>query len=149
MNQMKRRTLTALLALCMLLGLLAGCGGKDKNNAQQLSATVYVPQYVDLGVELSDVNGTCIAGDTIYLVGETETRTEHKVSGYNYDTGMDEVYYDYEYHYDIYRVPLTGGTAEKLPNYTGPSIPEGSEGHAYIENIVGDGEYIRLGPEQR
>ena len=49
MVRMKRRGLAALLALCVALGLLAGCGGKD-NDAQQLSATVYVPLYVDLGI---------------------------------------------------------------------------------------------------
>ena len=134
MDQRKRRAVSVVLALSMLLALLAGCGNKDKNNAQQLSATVYVPQYVDLGVDLDDVNGTCIAGDTLYLVGETEERTEHRIPGV--DGGEDEVYYDFDYSYDIYRVPLTGGTAERLPNYTGPAVPEGYEGRAYIESIV-------------
>lgn len=134
MVRMKRRGLAALLALCVALGLLAGCGGKD-NDAQQLSATVYVPQYVDLGIKLDDVSGGCADGEYIYIVGETNERIERRVP----DT--DETYYEYTYSYDLYRVPLTGGTAEKLPNYTAPTVPEGYDGSAYINSIsaVGDG----------
>ncbi|MDE7261966.1 MAG: hypothetical protein K2N78_07930 [Oscillospiraceae bacterium] len=132
MDHLKRRWLAAALALCMVLGLLAGCGSKDKD-AQQLSAMVYVPKYIDLGVKLDDIGSSCTDEENIYLVGETEVRTEHRVPGY--DTGEDEVYYDYTYVYDIYRVPLDGGAAEKLPNYTAPSVPEGYEGHAYIDSI--------------
>lgn len=128
MKYLKKRGLAGLLALCMALSLLAGCGSKD-NDTQQLSATVYVPQFVDLGVKLDDINGSCIDGENIYLIGQIEERIERKIPD------SDETYYDITYTSDIYRVPLAGGTAEKLPNYTPPAVPEGYEGSANIESI--------------
>ena len=68
MDRMKKRTLCLLLAACMLLGLLAGCG--KKNNAQQLSATVYVPQYLDLNLDLEYVRGGCCDGENLYVIGQ-------------------------------------------------------------------------------
>ena len=133
MVRLKRRAPAALLALCMTLGLLAACGKKG-GDTQQLSATVYVPTYADLGIKLDDVSGSCTDGEYIYLVGETNERVERKIP----DT--DETYYEYTYSYDIYRVPLAGGTAEKLPNYTAPAVPEGYEGNAYIQNISAGGD---------
>lgn len=128
MIRFKRRGLASLLVLCMALGLLAGCGDKNKDD-QQLSATVYVPKYVDLGVKLDEINGSCTDGENIYIVGGINEQTEIKIPG------TDESYYEYNTYYDIYRVPLSGGTAEKLANYTAPTVPEGYDGRAYIESI--------------
>ena len=130
MNHLRKRGLALMLAACMALGLLAGCGSKD-NDTQTLSAMVYVPQFVDLGVDLDDINGSCIdsAGENIYLIGQVEEQIERKIPG------SDETYTDITYTSDIYRVPLAGGTAEKLSNYKAPTVPEGYEGSAYIEGI--------------
>ena len=67
-----------LLALVISLGL-AACGGeKDdkKGNTDQLSSTVYVPQFIDIDVELDYINSGCSDGKNVYLVGNVSKETE-------------------------------------------------------------------------
>ena len=127
MDRFGKRGLTLLLALSLLLGLLAGCGKKD--NAQQLSANVYVPKYLDIGLDVDYIQRGCTDGESIYLIGQKDTTRERQ------DSASGEKYVYTESRYDIYRVSLDGETAERLPNYIGPSVPEGKEGNAYIEDI--------------
>ena len=67
MNRSGTRKTALLLAMCLLLGLLAGCGKKD---TQQLSANVYVPTYLDLDLSLDYVRGGCIDGENMYIIGQ-------------------------------------------------------------------------------
>ena len=127
MDRFGKRGLTLLLALSLLLGLLAGCGKKD--NAQQLSANVYVPKYLDIGLDVDYIQRGCTDGESIYLIGQKDTTRERQ------DSASGEKYVYTESRYDIYRVSLDSETAERLPNYIGPSVPEGKEGNAYIEDI--------------
>ncbi len=127
MDRMKKRTLCLLLAACMLLGLLAGCG--KKNNAQQLSATVYVPQYLDLNLDLEYVRGGCCDGENLYVIGQIG----HDATETDPDTG--ETYTSRTYTYDIFRISLADGASEKLSGYTAPAVPEGREGQASIERL--------------
>ena len=127
MDRMKKRTLALLLAACMLLGLLAGCG--KKNNAQQLSATVYVPQYLDLNLDLEYVRGGCCDGENLYVIGQIG----HDATETDPDTG--ETYTSRTYTYDIFRISLADGASEKLSGYTAPAVPEGREGRASIERL--------------
>ena len=127
MDRMKKRTLCLLLAACMLLGLLAGCG--KKNNAQQLSATVYVPQYLDLNLDLEYVRGGCCDGENLYVIGQIG----HDATETDPDTG--ETYTSRTYTYDIFRISLADGASEKLSGYTAPAVPEGREGRASIERL--------------
>ena len=124
MDRMKKRTLCLLLAACMLLGLLAGCG--KKNNAQQLSATVYVPQYLDLNLDLEYVRGGCCDGENLYVIGQIG----HDATETDPDTG--ETYTSRTYTYDIFRISLADGASEKL---SGSAVPEGREGRASIERL--------------
>lgn len=134
MNRFGKRSAALVLAACMLLGLLAGCGKKE-GDSQQLSATVYVPTFMDIGnLGVDYVNGGCADENTIYLAGQTELqipRTDENGESYTF----------YDTKYDLYRVPLDGGEAGRMPNYEAPTVPEGMEGSVYIENIsaVGDG----------
>ena len=127
MDRMKKRTLCLLLAACMLLGLLAGCG--KKNNAQQLSATVYVPQYLDLNLDLEYVRGGCCDGENLYVIGQIG----HDATETDPDTG--ETYTSRTYTYDIFRISLADGASEKLSGYTAPAVPEGRGGRASIERL--------------
>ena len=111
----------------MLLGLLAGCG--KKNNAQQLSATVYVPQYLDLNLDLEYVRGGCCDGENLYVIGQIG----HDATETDPDTG--ETYTSRTYTYDIFRISLADGASEKLSGYTAPAVPEGREGRASIERL--------------
>ncbi len=127
MDRMKKRTLCLLLAACMLLGLLAGCG--KKNNAQQLSATVYVPQYLDLNLDLEYVRGGCCDGENLYVIGQIG----HDATETDPDTG--ETYTSRTYTYDIFRISLADGASEKLSGYPAPAVPAGREGRASIERL--------------
>ncbi len=130
---MKRiRSLALLLAASLLPGLLAGCGKKD--DTRQLSANVYVPQYLDVALDVDYVRDGCSDGENIYLIGQKETETVRE------DPETGEKYSEFTYASDIWRVPLDGGAAEKLPNYVGPSVPEGRSGNASIEEITAAGD---------
>ena len=136
MDRMKKRTLCLLLAACMLLGLLAGCG--KKNNAQQLSATVYVPQYLDLNLDLEYVRGGCCDGENLYVIGQIG----HDATETDPDTG--ETYTSRTYTYDIFRISLADGASEKLSGYTGPGQHRAS-GNRQRRHPVGDGVSLLMG----
>ena len=60
------RAAALLLAACMVLSL-AACGKKGGGDTQQLSGMVYVPEFVDCGLEdIRYVNQVCSDGKYIY-----------------------------------------------------------------------------------
>ncbi len=61
-----KRAASALLAFVMLAGLLAGCGGGKKGD-EALSEYVYVPQYVSMPKEVTDMSNSYLYGDTVYF----------------------------------------------------------------------------------
>ncbi|MDE7245100.1 MAG: hypothetical protein K2O18_14165 [Oscillospiraceae bacterium] len=108
------RLTALLLALCIILGLAAcGSGGDKKNgsDANQLSGTVYVPEFLDLGIEVDYIDSGCCDGENVYLVASVST--EEEVT--DPDTG--ETYTNYDYHTALYRIPLDGSGAVELENY--------------------------------
>ena len=124
MDRSKKQKAALLLAVCLLLGLLAGCG-KKKDDAQQLSATVYVPKYLDLDFEKEEyIGGGCSDGEYLYLIGE---KNEDVTIPGNGEEGIDE-YVIMRSSFSLYRISLADGTMEKLPNYAGPTVPEGKDG---------------------
>lgn len=141
------KKLTALLlAVCLLLGLAACGSGDSGDDAQQLSGTVYVPEFIDFDLDLSYISGGCSDGKNVYLVGETEEYLLRDVNGEiirtlesdeleQYYTTDDGSYVDYNYRYGIYRIPLDGGEAAELENYEPTQIPEGMEGNANLNGI--------------
>ena len=132
MRFIRGKRLTALLlALVISLGL-AACGGeKDdkKGDTDQLSSTVYVPQFIDIDVELDYINSGCSDGKNVYLVGNVSKETEAT------DPETGETYTNYEYRDVIYRIPLEGGPAEELENFEMSALPEGSEGNVSIDGL--------------
>lgn len=105
MNTIKKRAIGLLLALAMLLSL-AACG-KNDDDAQQLSGTVYVPQFIDLNLESLGQNynlqGGCTDGTNVYLL----------VSIYPDDDAGEAG----EMREALIRVPLDGGEMAELEGF--------------------------------
>ena len=132
MDRHGKKWLALLLAVCLLLSLLAGCGKKD--NAQQLSATVYVPTYLDLNLDVDYINDGCSDGENLYLIGNKSEEIKNENPNAD-DPDAVDVYYTTRNTYSIYRVSINGGTAEKLASYTSPAVPEGKDGSCSVGNI--------------
>ena len=138
-----------LLALCMVLGL-AACG--DGDDAETLSGTIYVPQFIDLDLKVDYINSGYCDGQYVYILGETSTpqlfdgsgqyvrdMTEDEANEFwsSADAGADGSYVNYVSTNYIYRVSLDGGEPEKLENFAPTAIPEGTEGSVYISGLRG------------
>lgn len=111
MRKHTNRLTALLLALCIVLGLAACGSGKDSGEADQLSGIVYVPEFIDLGLEVDYISDGCCDGKNAYIVADTSTETEAT----DPDTG--ETYTEYDSKTAIYRVPLDGGEAAELENF--------------------------------
>lgn len=128
----KSKLTALLLALCLLLSL-AACG--DKNKGNQLSGTVYVPEFMDVQMDNIDYIGNgCASGDYVFF--SADVRGEQKTETWtDPETGETETYEYYESRNGIFRLSLTGGAVEELADYALPDIPEGSEGNVYLNSI--------------
>ena len=49
---------------------LAACGGGEDSDAERLSGTIYVPEFIELDMELDYINSGCCDGRYIYLLGD-------------------------------------------------------------------------------
>lgn len=150
MRMFGKRLTALLLTLCMALGLAACSSGG--NDADQLSGTIYVPEFVDLDLKVDYINSGYCDGQYVYILGETSTPqlfdgsgqyvrdlTEEEANSFweSPDAGADGSYVSYSSTNHIYRVPLDGGASEKLENFTTTEIPQGTDGSVYISNIRG------------
>ena len=115
-----KRLTALLLALVLALGI-AACGSGGEEDASPLSGTVYVPEFIDVNVGIDNLQGGCSDGKNIYLMGyvRDEPDSEENYAG----------------HYAVFRMPLEGGEAVELENYTPTEPPEGSEGENYLSKI--------------
>lgn len=129
MRMFGKKAAALLLALSMMLGL-AACGGGD--DTSQLSGTIYVPKFIDFNLDAEYINSGFCDGQNVYVIADVRTEAEPYV-----DPETGESFPNYEYSTGIFRIPLEGGQAEKLENYTSTPIPEGTEGSASISNIRG------------
>ena len=129
MRRYSNRLTAVLLALCIVLGLAACGSGKDGGDAEQLSGTVYVPEFIDLGLDVDYVNSACCDGKDVYIVADTSTETEET------DPNTGETYTNYESETGIYRVPLDGSGAVKLEDFKPAYTFENGEGWNNIRSI--------------
>jgi len=116
MNKNFKRALSLLLALCLTLGL-AACG-KDKNqidgDAENLSATVYVPEFLDM--DFADSKNTSFYG------GCTDGQYAYMLVAHYPDWEAGE---EGDTTYQILRMPLDGGEAVPMENFKLDAAPEG------------------------
>ena len=126
MNRMGKKMIVLLLALSMLLSL-AACGkdgGNDESNdSQQLSGTVYVPQYIDLDLGKNmNIQGGCTDGKNVYLLTAKHPDYEAGEEG-------DTVY-------SVQKVSLDGGEITPLENFKPDTALEGyDQSYAYYDGI--------------
>ena len=129
---MRKRILSALLVLVLLLGVLAGCSKKDTqttddaNKNEQSSETAetssqyaYQAQFLDLPKDIQWIGSSCVAGDLLYFSasvpdGGKETYTDENGQEISYDT----------YSEAIFRMDLNSGECTKLENYVAEPVIE-------------------------
>lgn len=129
---MKKRILSALLVLVLLLGVLAGCSKKDtqttddtnkddqsSETAETSSQYAYQAQFLDLPKDIQWIGSSCVAGDLLYFSasvpdGGKETYTDENGQEISYDT----------YSEAIFRMDLNSGECTKLENYVAEPVTE-------------------------
>ena len=126
MKTFHKRLTALLLSLCLVLGLAAcGSGDGQKEDTAQLSGTVYVPEFIDLDLNLgknANIRNGCTDGQSVYVMVSISPDWEAGEEG---DT-----------RYEIYRLPLDGGEPEKLENFQIPPAPEGYDSsYSYADNL--------------
>ena len=122
MDHRIKKGLTALLAACMLLSL-AACGKDQDEDAEKLSGTVFVPEFIDMDLgKNGEVRGGCTDGTYIYLLTSKYPDWEAGEEG---DTT-----------YSILRLSVDGGEPEPLENFKVDTAPEGyDQSYVYLSGI--------------
>ncbi len=139
---MKKRT-KALICITIILiisaCLLAACGEDDGG---PVSEYVYMPKYIDLPKEITDISTTFFDGkDTIYFstyakTGEIEpAEGDPQPGSADYYEGM----YD-TYGYSLCKMKTDGTGFARLENYQLATSVEGKEADVYLQNITVDKE---------
>ena len=146
-----RKLTASLLALCLILGLAAcGDGGGD-SDAERLSGPIYVPEFIELDLELDYVNGGCCDGRYIYILGEiskprlyngqgevVRDLTEEEAEAFWSDptAGEDGSYVSRANESKLLRVSLDGAEAIELENFTATTFASSMEGEAYLWDLT-------------
>ena len=122
MDHRIKKGLTALLAACMLLSL-AACGKDQDEDAEKLSGTVFVPEFIDMDLgKNGEVRGGCTDGTYIYLLTAKYPDWEAGEEG---DTT-----------YSVLRLSVDGGEPEPLENFKVDTAPEGyDQSYVYLSGI--------------
>lgn len=146
-----KKALALLLALCCLVGLLAGCGGggNEGGGTTPANGTVYVPSYQDLDLGLEDFNICGSSGQLLYLnvwdygdashepmpltatavTGEAgivdSVMTETPASGSDITSEGPVV--------RLYSYDLSTGTLTELKNYQAPADPAEYQSYSNLE----------------
>ena len=151
MRRYGKKLTALLLALCMLLALAACGSGGDSGDAEQLSGTIYVPEFLECDLDLDYINSGCCDGRYVYVLGDVNTPQLYNAQGEvvrdmteaeaeefwnNPSAGEDGSYVGYASTSKIYRISIEDGAAEELENFSPAEIPEGQEGDSYISDLT-------------
>ena len=141
MNVIGKKLAALGLAACLLLGL-AACGDKEGGDSQQLSGTVYVPTFAGISANVEYVFQGCAGTDCFYFLGNVPGEEHEETNTWTDEDGEEhtETYTYYDYRTGLFRVPLTGGTAEELANFQQSELPEGAEGSIDISGLRVDSD---------
>ena len=142
-----RRTASFVLAAAMLSGLLAGCGGKNKEAG--LSEYVYVPTYSDLPKEVTELNSPVLTGDTVYFSMTAYVHKDGTPATAEEAAGMSSAASATDTTTDssnlLPRIALASvkkdGTGfAKLADYQQKQIPEGDYSYTGINKLAADAQ---------
>ena len=146
---MKSKKLTAmLLSASMLLGLLAGCGGEEKDpqkpgkdpgqvpQAKYAYQTAYQPIVTPDGGDFNYIESFTVSGTGVYLGGVYAAGKETALDE-NGEPMKDEqgqvIEYD-SYQNGLFRMDIETGKTEKL-DYEMTKLPEGTMGDSYFQYL--------------
>lgn len=133
MKKNGRKCAALLLAVCMVLSLSA-CGKEGGGDTQQLSGMVYVPEFVDCGLEdVRYVNQVCSDGQNIYFTADV-LGEEVEDTWTDPDTGETETYTYNESRTGLFRMDLSAGTAAEMEDYVPPKAND-ENGGSYITGL--------------
>lgn len=123
----------ALLLSILLLVTLGACSGADHEDS--LTGTVYVPTFIEFDLSalgIDSINNGCCDGENIYILADVLREVEQT------DPETGDTYTDYESGTSIFRMPIDGGEARELEQYTPSQAAEGAvdrESYFFIEGI--------------
>lgn len=121
-----------MLTILLILPVFCACGGGGEEEGER---TVYIPEFLEFdlsaqGIEM--INRGCCDGEYIYILAEKMQEVEA------IDPWSGESYMTYEYITSIFRMPLSGGEVEELPNYEpsgGADDAVDRESYFYVEDL--------------
>ncbi len=120
------RTIAVLLAVCLLCGILAGCGSNGEPGAEatdNAGGTVWVPEYTALPDELGGgVNSAVMNSEYIYFSASVSSTDE--------ETGEET------YRSAIFKASTDGTSCVELPGFSGSEPDEGMLGGTSISCLA-------------
>ncbi|MGI5978591.1 MAG: ABC transporter substrate-binding protein [Oscillospiraceae bacterium] len=140
-----RRILSVALTGTLLAGLLAGCGSKKSDAG--LSPYVYVPTYIDLPKEVTEVMAPTLAGDTVYFSmnayvhADGTPATADEVAGTDGTVSGTDIGGDAEglqSRIQLYSIKRDGTGFTKLSDYQQKQVPTNDYAYANLDRMVVD-----------
>lgn len=127
--------ISILILVCLLAGMLSGCGGSGKTEETAAPEFVWVPEFSPMPKDIGYINSACFSGDTLYAAG---------MSGDAEMSGTDGVTANFVVSADetgkvegpvIYKIAKDASSFTTLPEYSFSALPEGSQGSAGVDRI--------------
>ncbi len=143
-----KKTMAALLAAILCIGLLAACGKKeDPGTPTPGGEYVYRAEYLDLtgaDVNITGVNNSCYTGGKLVFIAQVPDGMESETYTYIDENGEEQTEtYEYEKSRSaMFSVNTDGTGLKELSGYVPTEIPQRDEGggSANIEKMTADAQ---------